>query len=153
MVVKFPRIALVAGVITLVSGPWATAQVAQPAVATATHKHYESAPQANQPGPNGELAPRLQNLGTHTFPVSTATPAAQRFINQGLNLAYAFNHAEARRAFREAARLDPNAGDRLLGPGAGPRAEHQRGDGAQRGAARLRAGPEGAVAQGPGDAA
>jgi tetratricopeptide (TPR) repeat protein len=108
MVVKFPRIALVAGVITLVSGPWATAQVAQPAVATATHKHYESAPQANQPGPNGELAPRLQSLGTHTFPVSTAKPAAQRFINQGLNLAYAFNHAEARRAFREAARLDPN---------------------------------------------
>ena len=33
---------------------------------------------------------------------------AQRFMNQGLNLAYAFNHAEARRAFREAARLDPN---------------------------------------------
>ena len=29
-------------------------------------------------------------------------------MNQGLNLAYAFNHAEARRAFREAARLDPN---------------------------------------------
>ena len=28
-------------------------------------------------------------------------------MNQGLNLAYAFNHAEARRAFREAARLDP----------------------------------------------
>ena len=29
-------------------------------------------------------------------------------MNQGLNLAYAFNHAEARRAFREAARLDPS---------------------------------------------
>ena len=29
-------------------------------------------------------------------------------MNQGLNLAYAFNHAEARRAFREAARLSPN---------------------------------------------
>jgi tetratricopeptide (TPR) repeat protein len=29
-------------------------------------------------------------------------------MSQGLNLAYAFNHAEARRAFREAARLDPN---------------------------------------------
>ncbi len=106
MIVKFPRIALVAGAISLVSGPWAAAQVAQPAAAT--HKHYESAPQANQPGPNGELAPRLQNLGTHTFPVSTTKPAVQRFINQGLNLAYAFNHAEARRAFREAARLDPN---------------------------------------------
>ena len=88
----------------MVSG--AAAQVAAPAAAT--HKHYESAPQASQPGPNGELAPRLQNLGTHTFPVSTTKPAVQRFVNQGLNLAYAFNHAEARRAFREAARLDPN---------------------------------------------
>ncbi len=62
---------------------------------------------ALQPGPAGELAPRLQNLGTHTFPVSTKHAGAQRFVNQGLNLAYAFNHAEARRAFREAARLDP----------------------------------------------
>lgn len=52
-------------------------------------------------------SPRLHNLGTHTFPVSTRNPLAQQHINQGLNLAYAFNHAEARRAFREAARLDP----------------------------------------------
>jgi tetratricopeptide (TPR) repeat protein len=105
MVVKFSRIAFLAGAFTLVSGPWAAAQDPAPA---ATHKHYEAAPQASQPGPNGELAPRLQNLGSHTFPVSTKRADAQRFINQGLNLAYAFNHAEARRAFREAARLDPN---------------------------------------------
>lgn len=56
---------------------------------------------------DGQLIPRLQNLGMHTFPVSTRNPLAQQYINQGLNLAYAFNHAEARRAFREAARLDP----------------------------------------------
>src|SRR5215203_579179 len=73
----------------------------------ATHKHYESSEQAAHPGPKGELAPRLQSLGSHTFPVSTKSAEAQRFMNQGLNLAYAFNHAEARRAFREAARLDP----------------------------------------------
>ena len=79
-------------------------------------------PGRQQPGPNGELAPRLQNLGSHTFPVSTKNAEAQAFMNQGLNLAYAFNHAEARRAFREAARLDPDAGDGLLGPGAGARA-------------------------------
>ena len=34
-------------------------------------------------------------------------PRAQRFFDQGLRLLYAFNHAEAIRAFREAARLDP----------------------------------------------
>ena len=74
----------------------------RPATSTTTEPE-----QATQPGPNGELAPRLQKLGSHTFPVSTKHAEAQRFMNQGLNLAYAFNHAEARRAFREAARLDP----------------------------------------------
>src|SRR5688572_2565148 len=70
------------------------------------HVHYiEPAAQAS---PTGALAPRLLNLGSHTFPVSTRNRQAQQFMNQGLNLAYAFNHAEARRAFREAARLDPN---------------------------------------------
>jgi tetratricopeptide (TPR) repeat protein len=71
------------------------------------HVHYrdQSGPQTSS---TGALAPRLQNLGSHTFPVSTRNRQAQAFMNQGLNLAYAFNHAEARRAFREAARLDPN---------------------------------------------
>jgi tetratricopeptide (TPR) repeat protein len=83
----------------------ALAQATAPA--TASHKHYEAPTAAAPAGPNGEVAPRLQKLGAHVFPVSTRRPDAQRFINQGLNLAYAFNHAEARRAFREAARLDP----------------------------------------------
>jgi tetratricopeptide (TPR) repeat protein len=85
----------------------AGAQQAEPATAGG-HVHYEKTQQAEQPSPTGALAPRLQNLGNHTFTVSTKNKQAQRFINQGLNLAYAFNHAEARRAFREAARLDPN---------------------------------------------
>lgn len=71
------------------------------------HKHYVQSDMANKPGPGGQLAPRLQNLGSHTFPVSTRNKLAQQYISQGLNLAYGFNHAEARRAFREAARLDP----------------------------------------------
>jgi tetratricopeptide (TPR) repeat protein len=56
----------------------------------------------------GQLAPRLQNLGNHKFPVTTNSARAQLFINQGLMLAYGFNHAEAKRSFHEAARLDPN---------------------------------------------
>src|SRR5688572_21521864 len=71
------------------------------------HVHYVE-PAAPQETAGGAVAPRLQNLGAHTFRVSTRNRDAQRFMNQGLNLAYAFNHAEARRAFREAARLDPN---------------------------------------------
>jgi tetratricopeptide (TPR) repeat protein len=73
----------------------------------AGHVHYIE-PASAQASPTGALAPRLQNLGPHTFPVSTRHRQAQAFMSQGLNLAYAFNHAEARRAFREAARLDPN---------------------------------------------
>lgn len=78
-----------------------------PAKSSAGHGHAEHTDQINQPGPAGELPPKLQNLGPHIFPVSTKNLQAQLFMNQGLNLAYAFNHAEARRAFREAARLDP----------------------------------------------
>jgi tetratricopeptide (TPR) repeat protein len=72
------------------------------------HRHYERAPAALQAGPGGALAPRLQNLGSHVFPVTTKSARAQQFINQGVNLAYGFNHAEAARAFAEAARLDPS---------------------------------------------
>jgi tetratricopeptide (TPR) repeat protein len=72
------------------------------------HVHYDKpAGYDAAPVPGTPLAPRLQNLGVHTFPVSTTVERAQLFINQGVNLAYAFNHAEAARAFAEAARLDP----------------------------------------------
>ncbi|MFV8782996.1 hypothetical protein ACNKU7_11280 [Microbulbifer sp. SA54] len=70
------------------------------------HKHYRE-PVADKPAPSGAVAPRLQNLGSHTFPVSCASERGQQFINQGVNLAFGFNHAEAGRSFREAARLDP----------------------------------------------
>jgi tetratricopeptide (TPR) repeat protein len=53
------------------------------------------------------IAPLLNGLGTHEWKVTTDVPRAQEFFNQGLRLLYAFNHAEALRAFREAARLDP----------------------------------------------
>src|SRR5262245_1828585 len=74
---------------------------------TPSHQHYE-APKDQKPGPSGQLAPRLQNLGDHVFPVTTASDLAQRFFNQGIRLSYGFNHAEAGRAFAEAARLDPD---------------------------------------------
>lgn len=51
--------------------------------------------------------PLWNNLGKLHFPVTTKAPLAQRYFDQGLRLAYAFNHAEAARAFRHAQRLDP----------------------------------------------
>ena len=56
----------------------------------------------------GQIAPRLQNLGNHIFPVTTNSSRAQLFINQAMMLVYGFNHAEATRSFREAVRLDPD---------------------------------------------
>ena len=97
-----------AGLAVLLATASANLIAAEKSEHTAVHKHYEDAPEAQQPGPKGELAPRLQNLGKHVFPVTTGNAEAQKFVNQGLNLAYAFNHGEARRAFREAARLDPD---------------------------------------------
>ena len=52
------------------------------------------------------VSPNLLDLGDYKFPVSTRNSMAQKFINQGINLLYAFNHSEAFRAFQEAARLD-----------------------------------------------
>jgi len=57
--------------------------------------------------PDAPIAPLFENLGDHSYKVSTQSERAQAFFNQGLRLTYAFNHAEAHRAFMEAARLDP----------------------------------------------
>jgi hypothetical protein len=72
------------------------------------HKHYQPTDSFDTASPSGAVAPRLQKVGSHVFPVTTRSEQAQLFMNQGLSLAYGFNHAEAGRAFAEAARLDPN---------------------------------------------
>jgi tetratricopeptide (TPR) repeat protein len=51
----------------------------------------------------------LPGLGNHHHPIATKSPEAQKFFDQGLALAYAFNRAEAARSFRRAAELDPSA--------------------------------------------
>lgn len=52
-------------------------------------------------------APLFDDLGAHEYSITTANPLSQKYFNQGLNLAYGFNHHEAIRAFTEGARLDP----------------------------------------------
>jgi tetratricopeptide (TPR) repeat protein len=49
----------------------------------------------------------LEGLGRHHQAVTTTSPEAQAYFDQGLRLVYAFNHVEAEYAFREATRLDP----------------------------------------------
>ena len=59
--------------------------------------------EADKPG-----APVFAGLGAHHHPISTKNPETQKFFDQGINLLFGFNHAEAIRSFREAARLDPD---------------------------------------------
>ena len=51
--------------------------------------------------------PLFDDLGTYHRAISTKKPRAQKYFDQGLRLLYGFNHDEAERAFREAARIDP----------------------------------------------
>ena len=53
-------------------------------------------------------APLFDNLGTLNFPITTKSELAQKYFNQGIILAYGFNHEEAFRSFEEVARLDSN---------------------------------------------
>jgi tetratricopeptide (TPR) repeat protein len=48
------------------------------------------------------------DLGQWHHAITTASPEAQRYFDQGLNLTYGFNHAQAIVAYEQAARLDPN---------------------------------------------
>ncbi|MGI0487053.1 tetratricopeptide repeat protein [Pantanalinema rosaneae CENA516] len=48
----------------------------------------------------------FDNLGDYHHPITTRSPQAQQYFDQGLTLVYGFNHPEAARAFREAIRLD-----------------------------------------------
>ncbi len=52
-------------------------------------------------------APLLGGMGSHHHEIGTDDPLVQRLFDQGLVLSYGFNHKEAERSFREAARLDP----------------------------------------------
>jgi tetratricopeptide (TPR) repeat protein len=50
----------------------------------------------------------LPDLGKHEWAVTTKSPEAQAFFNQGLALTYGFNHDEAARSFAKAGMLDPS---------------------------------------------
>ena len=65
-------------------------------------------PAAHHDAAGAGAAPMLlDGLGTYHQAVTTASPQAQAYFDQGLRLVYAFNHIEAEQAFREATRLDP----------------------------------------------
>src|SRR3954468_3226677 len=93
--------------LALIAAMWATSALAQPHDMSKMQMGLPPMPsiyagEADKPG-----APVFAGLGAHHMAV-TATTEAKRFFDQGVNLVFGFNHAEAIRSFREAARLDPN---------------------------------------------
>jgi hypothetical protein len=55
-----------------------------------------------------DKAPLIEGLGDLHFTISAKDTLAQKYFNQGLALAYGFNHAEAARAFYYAIKIDDN---------------------------------------------
>ncbi|HEX7899473.1 MAG TPA: tetratricopeptide repeat protein [Planctomycetota bacterium] len=51
---------------------------------------------------------RFDGLGPHARPVTTSSPEARAWFDQGLAFLYAFNHDEAIRSFERAAAADPS---------------------------------------------
>ena len=67
------------------------------------HSYAPATSFANLPAP-----PLMKGIGTASIKITTKSPDAQKYFNQGLNLLHAFWDMEAYRSFREAVRLDPN---------------------------------------------
>jgi hypothetical protein len=61
--------------------------------------------------------PLWDGLGPISYKITTANVMAQAYFDQGLRLAYAFNHGEAQRAFRKGQKLDPHCAMCFWGEG------------------------------------
>ena len=56
--------------------------------------------------PPAPTVPLYDNLGGHQHQITTSSPDAQKYFDQGVRLSYAFNHGESIRAFKQAITLD-----------------------------------------------
>ncbi|MGH6923736.1 MAG: tetratricopeptide repeat protein [Propylenella sp.] len=71
-------------------------------------KQFGNLPHASDLIPSGASVPLWTGLGSRTYPITTSSSEAQRYFDQGLTLAFGFNHWEAQRSFRAAQAVDPN---------------------------------------------
>jgi tetratricopeptide (TPR) repeat protein len=99
------RISLAVAILFL-SGPALAQQGA------ACHKGHMEAGYKMTPMPPPKL---MQSIGTSSLKITTKSPEAQAYFSQGLALTHCFWDFEAYRAFKEAARLDPDAPMALWG--------------------------------------
>ena len=68
----------------------------------------------------------FENIGNHKLKITTGSSEAQSYFNQGLTWMFAFNHDEAIRSFKKAAKLDPDCAMAWWGASlaAGPQYNH-----------------------------
>jgi len=78
------------------------ALLAQTPAPTPSHDHAA-------PPPEPKPVALYDGMGTHRHPIATSSPEAQKFFDQGMVLAFGFNHEEAFRSFERASQLDPKA--------------------------------------------
>jgi tetratricopeptide (TPR) repeat protein len=114
--------------LTTIGAPFCAPQRSGPQYKTFFRLAMAQAESGNQPaktevGPFSKAIPDAESiahadanpvladdLGTLHYPITTSVAEAQQFFDQGLRLAYGFNHGEALRAFRKARTLDPDCG-------------------------------------------
>ncbi len=77
-----------------------------PLLAAACASRQAAAPEPAA-APAAAAVPVFDNLGDYHRAITTSSPEAQAYFDQGIRLVYAFNHYEGLDAFKEAARLDP----------------------------------------------
>jgi len=93
-----------------------TAPVAAQTGSSAAHNHGHPKQMSHEHGPTVTAVPMdpgadpvlLTGMGDHSLGQVSDNPLAQAYFDQGLMMAYAFNHPEAAVVFAHAARLDPS---------------------------------------------
>ena len=93
---------------SLLLTPFLLCALALPALAAETPPGHSMHGDAFDEGPR-QAAYLMPNVGKVSFPISTSSPDAQKFFNQGVAQLHGFWYFEAERSFRQAASLDPES--------------------------------------------
>jgi len=102
---KLRRFATVACLMLLTCGGFGAATPPQVPRLDTQHDHDPSVPGSPPKLP----ALLMEGMGATHFPITTSSPEAQKFFDQGLAQFYAFWFRESERSFLQAAALDPSA--------------------------------------------
>jgi tetratricopeptide (TPR) repeat protein len=75
-------------------------------VAAQEHEGHEHGPATASADSSAGRTPIYDNLGSYHMAITTRSPVAQQYFDQGLRLTYGFNHDEAIKSYTEGTRAD-----------------------------------------------